>query len=46
MAYCFRIVATIIAGFLQIGVRQHQENAVLEKKLKCCLCFVLAVYWG
>lgn len=32
MAYCFRIVATIIAGFLQIGVRQHQENAVLGKK--------------
>lgn len=45
IAYCFKIVAATIAGFLQIGVRRHHANAVLEKKLKCCLCFVLVVYW-
>lgn len=46
MAYCLKIVAAIIAGFLQIGGRQHQAHAALGKRLKRCLCFVLVVCWG
>lgn len=34
MGYCFKMVAALRARFLHSGVRQHQANAVLEKRLK------------
>lgn len=47
MAYCFKIVAAI-SGWISSSRSETAPSkcSTRKKNLKCCLCFLLAVYWG